>query len=167
MKCVQHSYVQHVPVTTAGRPQVSGATAVQARCRGSTQTLPSATNYPITRHRRSEVATFATMQEAPLQTLPSTQTRTMLCTSVTASTFDQAIAEIHQIAEAGADLIELRLDMLKGFDTQKHLKQLINTTDTPKLVTVRPEWEGCGLSCWNSIPLLSTNMHELLCCMLV
>ncbi len=46
------------------------------------------------------------------------------------------------IAEAGADLIELRLDLLTDFDVEEHLERMLKTTDTPKLVTMRPTWEG-------------------------
>ncbi|KAL0035402.1 hypothetical protein WJX77_005085 [Trebouxia sp. C0004] len=82
------------------------------------------------------------MQETSAPTVQRTSGRTLLCTSVTASTFEQALDEIRQISEAGADMIELRLDMLTDFDAEKHLQQMLNETDTPKLVTMRPTWEG-------------------------
>ncbi len=82
------------------------------------------------------------MQETSAPTNQQTSGKTLLCTSVTASTFEQALDEIRQISEAGADLIELRLDMLTDFNAEKHLQQMLNETDTPKLVTMRPTWEG-------------------------
>ena len=82
------------------------------------------------------------MQEATAQPLQQGTTKTLLCTSVTASTFDEAIAEIHEIAEAGADIIELRLDTLTDFNVEQHLQQLVRTTEVPKIVTLRPVWEG-------------------------
>lgn len=91
--------------------------------------------------RRSPVLR-ATMQDAAVQTIQQANAKTLLCTSVTASTFDQAITEIQQIAEAGADLIELRLDMLTDFVVEQHLQQLLATTNVPKVVTMRPVWEG-------------------------
>ena len=93
------------------------------------------------------VATRVTTQEAPAETLPQAHAETLLCTSVTASTFEQAVAEIQQIAEAGADLIELRLDMLTDFQVEQHLQQLLQTTDIPKVVTMRPVWEGSVPQC--------------------
>ena len=68
--------------------------------------------------------------------------KTMLCTSVTAKTFAEAVKEINSIAEAGADIIELRLDMLSDFDVEQHLEKLLGTTHVPKIVTMRPKWEG-------------------------
>ena len=84
------------------------------------------------------------MQEtvAEPQQKTKTKSKTLLCTSVTASSFAQAIEEIREVSAAGADLIELRLDMLTDFDVEQHLQQLLNTTDTPKLVTMRPVQEG-------------------------
>ena len=82
------------------------------------------------------------MQNAAVQTTQQAHAKTLLCTSVTASTFEQALVEIQQIAEAGADLIELRLDMLTEFAVEEHLQQLLATTNVPKVVTMRPVWEG-------------------------
>ena len=82
------------------------------------------------------------MQEAPAQTAQQADTKTLLCSSVTASTVRQAVAETLQIAEAGADLVELRLDMLTDFDAERHLKPLLETAQIPKIVTMRPTWEG-------------------------
>lgn len=86
----------------------------------------------------------ATVQETVAKPQPQQQAtrKTLLCTSVTASSFEQALAEMHEISDAGADLIELRLDMLKDFQVEKHLQRLLSTTQTPKLVTMRPVWEG-------------------------
>lgn len=84
----------------------------------------------------------ATMQNAAVHTTQQAHAKTLLCTSVTASTVEQAVMEIQQIAEAGADLIELRLDMLTDFAVEEHLQQLLATTNVPKVVTMRPVWEG-------------------------
>ena len=66
----------------------------------------------------------------------------MLCTSVTAKTFTEALDDIRSIAEAGADIIELRLDLLNDFNVEQHLEKLLRTTGVPKIVTMRPVWEG-------------------------
>lgn len=93
-------------------------------------------------HGRRNTAAPAVMQQTAAPTVDQVITKTLLCTSVTAKTFDQALDEIHQISNAGADLIELRLDMLADFNVEQHLQQLLSTTNTPKLVTMRPVWEG-------------------------
>ena len=98
---------------------------------------------------RRSLVLRATMQDAAVQTIEQANAKTLLCTSVTASTFEEAITEIKQIAEAGADLIELRLDMLTDFVVEQHLQQLLATTNVPKVVTMRPVWEGSAF--WHFI----------------
>ena len=109
----------------------------------------SRTLSPSTFNDRRAPVLRATMQDAAVQTIQQANAKTLLCTSVTARTFDQAITEIQQIAEAGADLIELRLDMLTDFVVEQHLQQLLATTNVPKVVTMRPVWEGSafGILC--------------------
>ena len=97
---------------------------------------------PSMSRSRRNTAAQAVMQQTAAPTVDQVNTKTLLCTSVTANTFDQALDEIHQISNAGADLIELRLDMLTDFKVEEHLQQLLSTTKTPKLVTMRPIWEG-------------------------
>lgn len=82
------------------------------------------------------------VQESQAATAPEATNRTLLCTSVTAATVQQALQDIESIAEAGADIIELRLDMLTDFKVEQHLEKLLRTTGVPKLVTMRPVWEG-------------------------
>lgn len=84
----------------------------------------------------------AVVQEAVAETQQLSTSKTLLCSSVTASTFQQALQDIQEIADAGADLIELRLDMLTDFNAEEHLKQLLSAAQTPKIVTLRPAWEG-------------------------
>ena len=84
----------------------------------------------------------ATMQESPAEVPQQTIRKTLLCSSVTASTFQQALDDIRSISQAGADLIELRLDMLTDFNVEEQLQQMLDTTNTPKIVTMRPTWEG-------------------------
>lgn len=103
---------------------------------------PELTVRPSVLRARDTAIAHATMQETSAPTVQQPTRRTLLCTSVTASTFEQALDEIRQISQAGADLIELRLDMLTDFNAEKHLQQMLKETDTPKLVTMRPKWEG-------------------------
>jgi len=125
---------KHQPAVTRVSPTCQAHKIVPAR--------PQLTVKPSVLRARDTAIAHATMQETSAPTVQQTSGRTLLCTSVTASTFEQALDEIRQISEAGADLIELRLDMLTDFDAEKHLQQMLNETDTPKLVTMRPKWEG-------------------------
>ena len=92
--------------------------------------------------RRRMQTVQAVVQEAVADTQQLSTGRTLLCSSVTASTFQQALQDIQEIADAGADLIELRVDMLTDFNAEAHLKQLLSATQTSKIVTLRPAWEG-------------------------
>ena len=124
-------------------PQTGAFTIQNNNCNSSSQRSRKVN--PSTVSDRRLPVLRATMQDAAVQTVQQANAKTLLCTSVTASTFDQAVTEIQQIAEAGADLIELRLDMLTDFDVEQHLQQLMATTNVPKVVTMRPVWEGSAL----------------------
>ncbi len=125
---------KHQPAVTRVLPTCQAHRLMPAR--------PQLTVRPSVLRARDTAIAYATMQETSAPTIQQTSGKTLLCTSVTASTFEQALDEIRQISEAGADLIELRLDMLTDFNAEKHLQQMLNETDTPKLVTMRPTWEG-------------------------
>lgn len=69
----------------------------------------------------------------------------MLCTSITASTVEEALSTIEAGNTSGADLLELRLDFYRDFDVQQHLKLLMAACKLPYIVTFRPDWEGCAV----------------------
>ena len=106
----------------------------------------------LTRHQLSWTRTRAghmvasqaqsSVQELQAPAAPKAANKTLLCTSVTAATFQGALQDIESIAQAGADIIELRLDLLTDFKVEQHLEKLLKTTNVPKLVTMRPVWEG-------------------------
>ncbi len=61
-----------------------------------------------------------------------------------------AIAEIREVADFGADVVELRIDFLKDidlFNPAAFLNPLLdacNAVRLPAIVTFRPNWEGCA-----------------------
>jgi 3-dehydroquinate dehydratase/shikimate dehydrogenase len=64
---------------------------------------------------------------------------TLLCVPIFVSDIAQAKRDIATAAEAGADLIELRIDALtKAFQ----VRQIVSESVLPCLVTCRPTWEG-------------------------
>ncbi|KAL3148664.1 hypothetical protein ABBQ38_014082 [Trebouxia sp. C0009 RCD-2024] len=146
MQCVQHHLLPEVPAHSS-KPKTVARTRIvpmqDMSCMGCNSDVQrsSAVGTLTVRDRRTPVVR-ATMQEAAVQTVQQANAKTLLCTSVTASSFAEAITEIEQIAEEGADLIELRLDMLTDFSVERHLQQLLATTNVPKIVTMRPVWEG-------------------------
>ena len=87
--------------------------------------------------------------EAAGRSMPhSSDTRGLICTSVTATTVESMVAEINEAAALRADLVELRLDFLQDFaEPERALKSLFGACQShglPYIVTYRPNWEGCA-----------------------
>jgi len=66
----------------------------------------------------------------------------LLTTSITATTVQAALVELQEAEAAGADVVELRLDFLQGFQPATDLPALLAGTKLPAIVTYRPNWEG-------------------------
>lgn len=78
-----------------------------------------------------------------------------LCVSIFVNDLAQAKREIATAAEAGADLVELRVDTFTGLDS---VRQLVQESVLPAIVTCRASWEGghCELSDQERLPVLET-----------
>jgi hypothetical protein len=63
--------------------------------------------------------------------------RCYLCAPLVASTVADMIRQMHLALEQGADLVELRLDFIVGFDPASHLPLLLSQKPLPALVTFR------------------------------
>lgn len=68
--------------------------------------------------------------------------KTLICTSITATSLDAFLQEIQEAQGTGVDVIELRLDFIKEFEPLKDLEQLMAACSLPYIVTYRPKWEG-------------------------
>ncbi|MEO6436458.1 MAG: type I 3-dehydroquinate dehydratase [Tepidisphaeraceae bacterium] len=64
---------------------------------------------------------------------------TQLCVAIFVKDVAQARREIALAAEAGADMVELRVDQ---FHNRAELATLVDTSVLPTIVTCRPKWEG-------------------------
>jgi 3-dehydroquinate dehydratase / shikimate dehydrogenase len=64
---------------------------------------------------------------------------TRLCVAIFANTPDQAKRDIAVAAEAGADMVELRIDSMNDADD---VLGLLASATLPAVVTCRPIWEG-------------------------
>jgi 3-dehydroquinate dehydratase/shikimate dehydrogenase len=64
---------------------------------------------------------------------------TLLCVPIFVSDLDQASRESAIAAEAGADLVEYRID---EFSDPIQVRALVRNAPLPCVVTCRPEWEG-------------------------
>ena len=64
---------------------------------------------------------------------------THLCVSIFVTDLAQAQRDIAAAAEAGADLVELRIDT---FTSQPEITELLRGCGLPQIVTCRPVWEG-------------------------
>ncbi|KAG6552593.1 hypothetical protein Mapa_005793 [Marchantia paleacea] len=68
--------------------------------------------------------------------------RCLVCAPLVAKSVDDMVAKIGQAKAAGADLVELRVDHIQGFNPQADLPTLLNARTLPAIVTYRPTWEG-------------------------
>ena len=65
-----------------------------------------------------------------------------LTTSVIAPTVEEALAEIVEAVEGGADIVELRVDFIDGLDAPVDIPKMLAACAVPCIVTYRPTWEG-------------------------
>lgn len=109
----------------------------------SLQAIPVASELTSAQRRGASVARAATSAaEVPAATGEGTEQRCLITTSVTASTVAAFLEEIKEATASGVDIIELRLDFIKDFDTQRDLPTLMSACTIPYIVTYRPKWEG-------------------------
>ncbi|WCJ23565.1 Shikimate dehydrogenase (NADP(+)) [Euphorbia peplus] len=67
---------------------------------------------------------------------------TLICAPIMGDSVDKMIFDLGKAQSSGADLVEIRLDSLRSFDPNQHLKFLISSSPLPTLFTYRPKWEG-------------------------
>ncbi|XP_031485763.1 bifunctional 3-dehydroquinate dehydratase/shikimate dehydrogenase, chloroplastic-like isoform X2 [Nymphaea colorata] len=67
---------------------------------------------------------------------------TLLCVPLHASSVEQTLYQIDKAKAGGADLVEIRLDLLENFQPHQDLEILLKDKKLPVLVTYRPKWEG-------------------------
>ena len=84
-------------------------------------------------------AQAAASGDAPAAARP----RCLLCTSLVASSVAGMLGEAQEAVQNGADVVELRLDYLEGFDAERDVPLLLAGCPLPAIVTYRPVWEGC------------------------
>ena len=65
-----------------------------------------------------------------------------LTTSVIAPTVDEALSEIKEAVEGGADIVELRIDFIDALDAERDIPAMLEACPVPCIVTYRPTWEG-------------------------
>ncbi|MCE9589472.1 MAG: shikimate dehydrogenase [Planctomycetes bacterium] len=65
---------------------------------------------------------------------------TRLTVSILVHTLEQALAAAARAAEAGADLVEFRIDLFA--DNAARVIELVNRSALPCIITCRPTWEG-------------------------
>ncbi|WZY96241.1 hypothetical protein YC2023_068570 [Brassica napus] len=71
-----------------------------------------------------------------------TKNPSLICAPVMADSINKMVTETCKARELGADLVEIRLDSLKGFNPLEDLKTIIKKSPLPTLFTYRPKWEG-------------------------
>lgn len=91
--------------------------------------------------------------------------RCLVAVSCTSPDLPAFLAEIKEIASSGADLVELRLDLLRGdFDPQRDLDAVMDAAKKaglPFVVTCRAAWEGGGWQGGEPLRLATLKMAAL------
>src|SRR5207249_12198530 len=67
---------------------------------------------------------------------------TYLCVPIFVFDHEQAKRDIALAAEAGADMVELRIDLRDDSFTVDFIRKLVRDCTWKCIVTCRPEWEG-------------------------
>lgn len=131
------------PATAAGArfvaPRVAGVTALPMR-RVLGALMRRSDRAGASPAPRASATSSAPAADAGAGWQPSEPT--YVCSSVTADSLEGMLAEIGEATAAGVDIIELRLDFLREFDPETHLKALMEACTIPYIVTFRPTWEG-------------------------
>ena len=70
--------------------------------------------------------------------------RSLMTTSITATTVEAFRTEMEQASGTGVDVLELRLDFISDFDTERDLLRIMKHSKLPYIVTYRPKWEWCA-----------------------
>ena len=65
---------------------------------------------------------------------------TKLAVPIAVQTLEQALRDTARAAEFGADLVEFRIDAFE--QAREELRELVERSDLPCIVTCRPAWEG-------------------------
>src|SRR6476659_7387138 len=87
--------------------------------------------------------------------------KTQICASLTATNLDEAAEQLQRAAAAGADLAELRLDLLgRDFNPQKGLQQLQSACGLPLIVSCLTTSLGCVVIIWHSPCMTPTCMRQ-------
>lgn len=66
----------------------------------------------------------------------------LICVPLTAKTVKKMLFQLELAKESGADVAELRVDLISGFDAAADLPVLLKDKPLPVIVTPRAKWEG-------------------------
>ena len=128
-------------VLAAARSLARGPCVLPAVLRAAGRTSRRAVA-PGSRSGRVEVSAVAGQRTPQAGGMTAQGGACLLTTSITATTVQAALVELQEAEAAGADVVELRLDFLQGFQPGTDLPALLAGTKLPAIVTYRPNWEG-------------------------
>mmetsp|Transcript_20931 Transcript_20931/g.45776 ORF Transcript_20931/g.45776 Transcript_20931/m.45776 type:complete len:609 (+) Transcript_20931:186-2012(+) len=154
--CRPNSLLASRSKTVVLAPFTQGSAIVLGKCRvnysvssvGAAATSPALPlSKPSSFHMSSKQRIATVVQSAapaasPSPTASQLPSRSLICTSVTATTVEAFTKEIQEAEGYGVDIVELRLDFIKDFDTERDLPRIMSSCTRPFIVTYRPKWEG-------------------------
>ncbi|XAR52527.1 3-dehydroquinate dehydratase [Bertholletia excelsa] len=71
-----------------------------------------------------------------------TTSTTMVCAPLLSQSVKQMVADMNEAKAQGADMVELRLDCIKGFRPRQDLEILLKNKPLPVQIVYRSKWEG-------------------------
>ncbi|XP_061348497.1 bifunctional 3-dehydroquinate dehydratase/shikimate dehydrogenase, chloroplastic-like [Gastrolobium bilobum] len=66
----------------------------------------------------------------------------MVCASLTSQSVEQIVSDMYQAKAQGADIVEVRLDLITNFKPSRDLQIILTNKLLPVLIVYRPKWEG-------------------------
>ena len=150
MSQLHHRLAALIPAQSDARqpPQsCSACPPVASRCATSS---PAVAQTPRISHRDQLRCTAATIDRASETSVEAgaQPAACLLCAPIVARSWEGARADIREATDAGADVVELRLDFLQDLDLQHPANQLQDAVSFARglgletILTLRPKWEG-------------------------
>jgi 3-dehydroquinate dehydratase/shikimate dehydrogenase len=108
-------------------------------CRGTSSSRPHFRLQHSQQLTRRMIVNCTPSSKQILNSLPTD--RALMATSITAQSIDLFLREMDEASTSGVDVLELRLDRIQGFDTERDLDKIMRHAALPYIVTFRPKWE--------------------------
>ncbi|KAJ4844116.1 hypothetical protein Tsubulata_028151 [Turnera subulata] len=80
-----------------------------------------------------------------------------VCAALVAETVEEMVSDMHRAKEQGADVVEIRLDCIKNFQSHRDLKAILTNKPLPVIIVYRQKWDGAHCEGYEKI--MSEALH--------